>query len=79
MGAKRGPNAEWIQGHSRELLVESVEDNLRNLNVDALDVVNLRGSGLMTPATLAELHERAVIGVQSEQGYAEGRPLETNW
>jgi IMP dehydrogenase len=30
-------------------------------------------------ATLAELHERAVIGVQSLQGYAEGRPLETNW
>jgi aryl-alcohol dehydrogenase-like predicted oxidoreductase len=49
VGAKRGPNAEWIQGRSRELLVESVEDNLRNLDVDALDVVNLRGSGLMTP------------------------------
>jgi IMP dehydrogenase len=30
-------------------------------------------------ATLSELHERALIGVQSAQGYAEGRPLDTNW
>src|SRR5579871_2827615 len=30
-------------------------------------------------ATLEELHARAVIGVQSMQGYAEGRPLETSW
>jgi IMP dehydrogenase len=29
--------------------------------------------------TLAELHERAVIGVQSAAGYAEGRPLYTGW
>jgi IMP dehydrogenase len=30
-------------------------------------------------ATLEELHARAVIGVQTMQGYAEGRPLDTNW
>ncbi len=30
-------------------------------------------------ATLEQLHERAVIGTQSEQGYAEGRPLDTSW
>lgn len=29
--------------------------------------------------TLAELHERAVIGVQSSAGFAEGRPLPTGW
>jgi len=29
--------------------------------------------------TLAELAERAVIGVQSSSGYAEGRPLFTSW
>jgi IMP dehydrogenase len=28
-------------------------------------------------ATLAELHERAVVGVQSTAGFAEGRPLQT--
>lgn len=29
--------------------------------------------------TLAELHERAVIGFQSAAGFAEGRPLPTGW
>ena len=30
-------------------------------------------------ATLAALHERAVIGVQSAAGYAEGKPLPAGW
>jgi IMP dehydrogenase len=30
-------------------------------------------------ATLGELHERAVLGVQSGAGFAEGRPLPTGW
>jgi IMP dehydrogenase len=30
-------------------------------------------------SSLAELHERAVVGVQSAAGYAEGRPLHTSW
>jgi IMP dehydrogenase len=30
-------------------------------------------------ASIAELHERAVIGVQSTAGFAEGRPLPTGW
>ena len=29
--------------------------------------------------TLAEFHERAVVGVQSQAGYLEGLPLGTNW
>jgi IMP dehydrogenase len=30
-------------------------------------------------ATLAELHERAVVGIQSDAGYQEGRPLPAGW
>jgi IMP dehydrogenase len=30
-------------------------------------------------STLAQLHERAVVGVQSSAGYAEGRPLHSGW
>ncbi|MBA3783220.1 MAG: GuaB1 family IMP dehydrogenase-related protein [Nocardioides sp.] len=30
-------------------------------------------------ATLEELHERAVVGVQSAAGFHEGRPLSTSW
>ena len=29
--------------------------------------------------TLDELHERAVVGVQSAAGYAEGKPLHRSW
>ena len=68
VGAKRGPSAEWIQGHSRELLVESVEDNLRNLDVDALDVVNLRGSGLMTPDGSSMVEGMEVLAELQQQG-----------
>ena len=30
-------------------------------------------------ANIAELHERAVVGVQSAAGYSEGMPLGTSW
>ncbi len=30
-------------------------------------------------STLAELHERAIVGVQSAAGFAEGHPLPTGW
>ncbi|MFM7987502.1 MAG: IMP dehydrogenase, partial [Candidatus Fonsibacter sp.] len=29
--------------------------------------------------TINEFHEKAVIGIQSAAGYAEGRPLFTSW
>ncbi|UWZ86167.1 oxidoreductase [Occallatibacter riparius] len=68
VGAKRGPNAEWIQSLDRELLVQSVEDNLRNLGVDALDVVNLRGSGLMTPDGSSMVGGMEVLAELQQQG-----------
>ena len=30
-------------------------------------------------ASLAEFHERAVVGLQTAAGYAEGKPLDTSW
>ncbi len=30
-------------------------------------------------ASLAELHERAIVGVQSAAGYTEGHPLPAGW
>jgi IMP dehydrogenase len=30
-------------------------------------------------ANLAQLHERAIVGVQSTAGFAEGRPLHAGW
>ena len=42
IGARRGADASWIPAFSAAELTQAVHDNLRNLGVDALDVVNLR-------------------------------------
>jgi aryl-alcohol dehydrogenase-like predicted oxidoreductase len=45
VGGKRGDDASWNPALSPPELVSAVHDNLRNLGVDALDVVNLRWMG----------------------------------
>jgi aryl-alcohol dehydrogenase-like predicted oxidoreductase len=50
VGARRGADKSWIQALSREELIDGVHGNLRNLGADALDVVNLRLGGVMTPS-----------------------------
>lgn len=47
VGAVRGDDASWNPAHSPAELTRAVHDNLRNLGVDALDVVNLRAWGNM--------------------------------
>jgi len=42
LGAVRGDDASWIPAFEPDDLVRGVEDNLRNLGLDAIDVVNLR-------------------------------------
>jgi pyridoxine 4-dehydrogenase len=42
VGARRGAEGSWLPAFSREELTQAVHDNLRNLRLDALDVVNLR-------------------------------------
>jgi IMP dehydrogenase len=52
----------------------SVEDQ-----IDAI-VAGLRSACTYAGAsTLEEFHERAVVGLQSSSGYAEGMPLHTSW
>jgi len=71
VGARRGEDKSWNPDLSRQGLTDAVHDNLRNLGLDALDVVNLRlmGEGLgpsegslAEPLTiLAELKEQGLI------------------
>src|SRR3954467_1408987 len=48
VGARRGDDASWLPAQSPADLTAAVHDNLRNLGLDALDVVNFRvmGSGM---------------------------------
>src|SRR5689334_8287388 len=45
VGARRGNDKSWIHDASPKTLIDSVHDNLRNLGLDALDVVNFRAWG----------------------------------
>jgi len=45
VGGKRGADASWNPAYAPEELISAVHDNLRNLDVEALDVVNLRVMG----------------------------------
>ncbi|MEJ0050656.1 MAG: aldo/keto reductase family oxidoreductase [Methylovirgula sp.] len=42
VGAKRGADGSWNPAFSAEELTSAVHDNLRNLDLDVIDVVNLR-------------------------------------
>lgn len=71
VGAVRGEDASWNPAHSPAELTRAVHDNLRNLGLDALDVVNLRAWGnLHSPGeesieeaftALAELQRQGLI------------------
>jgi pyridoxine 4-dehydrogenase len=53
LGARREADKSWIPALSRQELIDGVHDNLRNLGLDALDVVNLRVGGMMEPMELS--------------------------
>src|SRR6202035_1007778 len=50
VGARRGSDASWLHALARQQLIDAVHDNLRNLGLDALDIVNLRVGGITGPA-----------------------------
>ena len=49
VGAKRDAQGGWPHARSPQELRQAVHDNLKNLGLDALDVVNLRVGGLNSP------------------------------
>jgi pyridoxine 4-dehydrogenase len=70
VGAVRGDDASWIPALAPVELTRAVHDNLRNLAAEALDVVNLRVGGILSPsegsieeqvATLADLQRQGLI------------------
>src|SRR5580658_8368722 len=72
VGAGRGADASWNPAQSPAELTSAVHDNLKNLGVDAIDVVNLRVMGdVHAPAegspieaqftALAELQRKGLI------------------
>ena len=71
IGARRGDDASWNKAFSAEELRSAVHDNLRNLKLDAIEIVNLRAmfgvhgpaeGSLEAPLTvLAELQREGLV------------------
>jgi len=70
VGARRDSDGSWPHARSRQEIIDAVHDNLRNLGLDALEVVNLRLGGLTGPVdepfeepltALAELKQQGLI------------------
>ena len=71
LGARRPPDRSWQRAISPEDLIAGVHDNLRNLGLDALDIVNYRtmgsgngpaeGSIAEQVAVLADLRKKGLI------------------
>src|SRR5215469_9137366 len=70
VGARRGTDGSWHHARSRREIIDAVHDNLRNLGLDALQVVNLRLGGFSAPedepfeeplTALAELKQRGLV------------------
>lgn len=71
VGAKRGNDGSWMPAQSPEEFTQAVQDNLRNLGLDALDVVNVRSMhGIQGPAegpmeiqitAIAELQQKGLV------------------
>jgi len=90
VGARRGPDGAWLPALGAKELEQAVEDNLRNLGLDVIEVVNLRAmfdvhgpaeGSIEAPLTaLAELQRRGLVkhiglsNVTADQ-IAEGRAI----
>jgi len=70
VGSRRGNDGSWLHARSRQDIIDAVHDNLRNLGLDALDVVNLRLGGFIGPVdesfeepltALVELKQQGLI------------------
>ncbi|WP_336211713.1 aldo/keto reductase family oxidoreductase [Enterobacter sp. P82] len=71
IGARRDSKGAWLPAFSAQELTQAVHDNLRNLQLDVLDVVNLRimfsthgpaeGSIAEPLSTLAELQQQGLV------------------
>jgi aryl-alcohol dehydrogenase-like predicted oxidoreductase len=61
INAKRGADGSWLPAISREELTQAVHDNLRNLGVDALDIVNYREMGAIHEPKEGPISERVLV------------------
>ncbi|HEY2116541.1 MAG TPA: aldo/keto reductase family oxidoreductase [Candidatus Angelobacter sp.] len=68
LGARRGSDKSWIHALSSQELIDGVHDNLKNLGLEALDVVNLRVGGFSEPSEGSIAEPLTVLAELKRQG-----------
>jgi pyridoxine 4-dehydrogenase len=68
LGSRRGADKSWIPAHSRQELVDGLHDNLRNLGLEAMDVVNLRVGSVLEPIEGSIEEPLSVLADLKQQG-----------
>jgi len=87
VGAERDASGGWLEAQAPEQLRAQVEENLRDLGLDAMDVVNLRNPGQRGPqpgsiagpfTALAELRQKGLIRHLGVSNVAAGQVAEAH-
>jgi pyridoxine 4-dehydrogenase len=68
VGARRDATGGWPSALAPEELRQAVRDNLKNLRLEALDVVNLRVGGLSSPAPGSVVEPFSVLAQLQQEG-----------
>jgi aryl-alcohol dehydrogenase-like predicted oxidoreductase len=61
LGARRPPDGSWQPAISPQDLTAGIHDNLRNLGLDALDIVNYRATGTMLGPKEGSIAEQVTV------------------
>lgn len=68
IGARRGTDKSWIRAMSKDEIISGVQDNLRNLGVEAIDIVNLRMGAFLDPVEESLTEPLSVLVDLKKQG-----------
>ena len=68
VGARRGDDGSWIMDRTPAGLTQGIHDNLKNLGLEALDIVNLRMGAVEKPAPGSIAEQVHVLADLKKQG-----------
>lgn len=68
IGARRGTDKSWIRAMAKDEIISGVQDNLRNLDVEAIDIVNLRMGAFLDPVEESLTEPLSVLVDLKKQG-----------
>lgn len=77
VGARRGDDASWLKALGKLEIKSAIEDNLRHLKIEAIDIVNLRLGEFMEPDQTSVAEPLSALIEMKEKGYVKHIGLST--